>query len=204
MLEVGVAVQRSVYRRNRWLRREPRFAGHVAAPGLKLRRFIVLPFPGSWQAGADRTRAGSLRPPAPAQSAASARVAAPWSRRGVAIRYRRSTRLRAGPGRDACRLRRRMGYPPCTGSILRGHASSSIPRADGRPPLWASHARRLAKIHGRRLYRGFARHARRCRPSVLDSGDGVPVLSSCRPAAHDRAAIMGARGPRQVCRRHAV
>ena len=48
MPRVGVAVQRSVYRENGRPRREPRFAGHIAAPGLKLRRFIVLPFPGSW------------------------------------------------------------------------------------------------------------------------------------------------------------
>ena len=195
MPRVGVAAQRSVYRQGRWPWREPRFAGHVAAPGMKLRQFIVLPFPGSWQAGGDRTRAGSLRPSAPAKSATSARAAAPWSRRGVAIRYRRSTRLRTGPGRDACRLRCRMVCPSCTRSILRGQASSSVPRVDGRPPLWASHARRLAKIHGLHLYRGFSWHTRRCRPCVLDSGDGVSVLSSCRPAAHDRAATMGARGP---------
>ena len=154
MLRVGVAVQRSVYRGDRPPRRERRFAGHIAAPGFKLRRFIALPLPGSWQAGADRTLAGSLRPPAHAGSATSARARPPRPRRDVAIRYRWSARLRTGLGRDVCRPRCRKGYPRCTGSISRGQASSSVPRVDGRPPLLSSHARRLAKIHGRRLYRG--------------------------------------------------
>ena len=126
----------------------------------------------------------------------------PGRHRAVAMRYRWSERWRTGPDRDASRPRCRMGYPPSTGSISRGQASSSVPRVDGRPPLRASHARRLAKIHGRRPYRGLSSHARRCRPRVLDGDDGMSVLSSRRRAgthpATEPAPMAGGSGG-QTC-----